>query len=86
MKLDVEPAHDLDVAGRDLDQSDRPCGVGREVKARLCGVPGKPLSNSEQLRIAGGDGEGRDVVQPRDKRENRPIKLARLNGSVQKVQ
>ena len=86
MKLDVEPAHDLDVAGRNLDQSDRPSGIGRKVKARLSGVPHEPLSNTEQLRIVGSDGEGRDVVQPRDERENRPIKGARLSGFVEKVQ
>ena len=86
LKLDVEPAHDKDVASQNLYQGDRPSGIGRKVKSRRRGVPGKPLSKSEQPRFVGSDGEGRDVVQPRDKRENRPIKLARLSGMVQKVQ
>ena len=44
------------------------------------------MAVTEQLSLFGGDGEGRDVVQPRAKRENRPRQLARLSGIVQKVQ
>ena len=41
---------------------------------------------TEQLCLFGGDGEARDVVQTRLKRENRPRQLARLSGIGQKVQ
>jgi hypothetical protein len=41
---------------------------------------------TEQPGLVGGDGEGRDVVQPRVERENRPRQVARLSGIVEKVQ
>src|SRR5881394_124856 len=82
----VEPAHDTNVDCRNLDQSDGRFAVHRKVKPRARGGPAQVLSMTEQRCLLGGDGEGRDVVQPRDKRENRPIKGARLSDFGQFVQ
>src|SRR5687768_9839738 len=86
LRSKVEPADDADVACRNLDQSDRRFAGNRKVQARRCGGPGQKLSMTEQQSLVGVDGEGRDVVQPRAKRENRPIKGARLSGFGEKVQ
>src|SRR5436305_10855655 len=82
----VEPPDDPEAVGRGFDQSDRTSVLCRQLKPRLCGETGKPLPMTEQLGLAGGDGEGRDVVQRRLKRNNRPIELPRLSGFAQKVQ
>ncbi len=41
---------------------------------------------AEQLGVLGGDGEGRDVVQPRRKRQYRPVKLPRHSEFLEEVQ
>ena len=56
------------------------------MKPRRRGETGTRLSVTEQLGLAGGDREGRDVVQRRGKRKKRPNELPRLSGFVQKVQ
>src|SRR5206468_10800755 len=84
--LKVETPDDLEAVGRGVDQSDRSSLQHRHAKPRLRGDPEQLLSMTEQLGLIGGDGEGRDVVQRRLKRNNRPIELPRLSGLAQKVQ
>ena len=79
-------AHDPEAVVRNFDQRDRRFAVCRKVKPRHRGDPEKLLSMAEQLCLFGGDGEARDVVQTRLKRENRPRQSARLSGIFQKVQ
>ena len=69
-----------------FDERDRGFAQHRKLKPRRCGEPGKPLPMTEQLSLVGGDGEGRDVVQRRGQRQNRPRQCARLSGFLQKVQ
>src|SRR4051794_14052326 len=82
----VETPDDLEAVGRGFDESDRSSLQHRHAKPRLRGDPEQLLSMTEQLGLIGGDGEGRDVVQRRLKRNNRPIELPRLSGLAQKVQ
>src|SRR5438309_9674795 len=63
--LKVEPPDDLEAVGRGFDQRDRSSLQRCHAKPRRCGETGKPLPMTEQLSLAGGDGEGRDVVQRR---------------------
>src|SRR4051794_12057661 len=84
--LKVEPPDDLQAVGRCFDQRDRSSLQRCHAKPRLLGETGKPLSMTEQLGLAGVDGEGRDVVQRRGKRQYRPRQLARLSGFFHKVQ
>ena len=47
--------------------------VHRQVEPRPCGDPEQHLTMTEQTGLIGGDGEGRDVVQRRYQRHDRPI-------------
>src|SRR5881397_3916611 len=71
--LEVKTPDDLEAVGRGFDQSDGSSLQNRHAKPRLRGDPEQLLSMTEQLGLIGGDGEGRDVVQRRLKRNNRPI-------------
>src|SRR4029453_9213362 len=84
--LKVEPPDDPKAVGRSFHQCDRTSVLCRELKPRLRGEPEKLLSVTEQLGLIGGDGEGRDVVQRRLKRQYRPRQLARLSDFGEKVQ
>src|SRR3569833_54512 len=84
--LKVEPPDDPKAVGRRFHQRDRSFLQGRQLKPRLCGEPDKLLSVMEQTGLVGSDGEGRDVVQRRDKRQYRLRQSARLSGFFQKVQ
>src|SRR5258708_818290 len=75
--LNVEPPDDPEAVGRGFDQRDRTSVLSRKSKPRWRphqsttlmgarrGETGKSLPMTEQLSLAGGDGEGRDVVQRR---------------------
>src|SRR3954467_8406000 len=56
--LKVEPPDDPKAIGRGFDQRDRNSVRCREAQPRLRGETGKALTMSEQLCLAGGDGEG----------------------------
>src|SRR4029077_19909375 len=82
----VEAPDDLEAVGRGFDQRDRSSLRRCQRKPRLCGDPEQHLSMPEQTGLVGSDGEGRDVVQRRIKRQYRPRQCARLSGFLQKVQ
>src|SRR5438067_11097705 len=82
----VESPDDPKAIGRSFHECDGTFVLGRECKPRLGGETGQALSMSEQLCLAGGDGEGRDVVQRRFERQYHPRQLARLSGFGEKVQ
>src|SRR5579884_515674 len=86
IRLKVEPPDNLEAVGRCLDQRDRSSLQARQSKPRRCGEPRQHLPMTEQTSLIGGDGEGRDVVQRRVKRQYRPRQCARLSGFLQKVQ
>src|SRR5438046_450964 len=56
--LKVEPPDDPKTVGRGFHECDWTSVLSRECKPRLCGETGKPLPMTEQLSLAGGDGEG----------------------------
>src|SRR4029453_1969777 len=84
--LKVEPPDDPKAVGRCFDERHGTSVLCGYAKPRPCGETDKPLPLSEHVGLAAGDGEGRDVVQRRLQRNNRPIELARLSGFLQKVQ
>jgi hypothetical protein len=80
--LKVEPAYDP----VPFDQGDRGKPIDGEVETASRRNPGKPLSEPEQAGFFGGDGKGRDVVQPCLQWQKCPIERARLSAIREKVQ
>src|SRR4029453_4959046 len=67
----VEPPDDLQAVGRSFHHRDGTSSLARKGTPRLGGETDEPLPLTKHLGLAASDGEGRDVVQRRFKRQYR---------------